>query len=334
MNIERLTLDQWADALPSGGFDVFHTPEALRVLDDHAPGTMTLLGGFKGQQSVALFPAFVRKRSVGRAVTSPPPSMSVPHMGPIINPNSPKQRKREKLNRKFARGVLDELDASSAQTLFRVVTTPGYGDPRPFDWADLSVEPGFTYRLHLDGRSLDDVMSSFSSSLRRDIRKAKESDAEISVEGVTAARTVFDRMVNRYDENDDTLPITWPFMRDLVDALDDRCRVYVVRTPDGEFLSGIVTLFSNDTAYFWQGGARADYDGVSVNSLLHWAIIEDIVEDPELDSVHQYDLVGANTERLCKYKAKFGAQLHPYYVVESAGPSMEIAKRAYQLVKQ
>ena len=332
MNIERLTIEEWGDALPSNGFDAFHTPGALRVLDDHSSGDTILLGGFKGQQAVALFPAFVRDRAVGRAVTSPPPSMNIPHMGPILMPNSPKRRKREKLNRTFVEGVIDELDAASAQTLFRTVTTPSYDDPRPFEWADLSVEPSFTYRMDLDGVDLDDVRSAFSSSLRRDIRDAEATDAEVSVEGLTAARAVFDRMVERYEAYDDTLPVTWPFVRDLVDALDERCRVYTVRSGDGEFLSGIIALYSNDAAYFWQGGARADYQGASVNSLLHWAIISDIVDDPELESVHQYDLVGANTERLCKYKAKFGAQLRPYYLVESSGPSMEIAKRAYQLV--
>ena len=331
MNIEHLSIDEWADALPSDGFDVFHTPEALRVLDVHTSADLTLLGGFKGQQAVALFPAFVRDCGVGRMITSPPPSKNIPHMGPLLMPNSPKRRKQEKLNRTFTEGVLDELDATASQTLFRTITTPEF-DPRPFEWAEFSVEPSFTYRLDLDGADLDDVRGSFSSSLRRDIRDAEETDATVSVEGVTAARAVFDRMVERYEDNDDTLGVTWPFVRDLVNALDDRCRVYTVRSGDGEFLSGIITLYSDDAAYFWQGGARADYQGTSVNSLLHWEIIADIVEDPELESVHQYDLVGANTERLCKYKAKFGAQLRPYYLVESSGPSMEIAKRAYQLV--
>ncbi|WP_121823397.1 GNAT family N-acetyltransferase [Halostella salina] len=332
MNIEHLSLDDWGDALPSAGFDVFHTPEALRALDDHTVADLRLLGGFKGQQAVALFPAFVRDGSIGRVVTSPPPSMSVPHMGPILMPNSPKRRKREKLNRRFAEGVVDELDATASNTLFRTVTTPDYDDPRPFDWSDLSVDPSFTYRLPLDGRSLDDVLGSFSSSLRREIRDAQASDAELAVEGRTAAKRVFERTAERYDDTDSSLPVSWPFVRDLVDRLGDRCRVYVARAPDGEFLSGIVALYSNDSAYFWQGGTRAEYDGTGVNGLLHWGIIRDIVEDPALDSVHQYDLVGANTERLCRYKAKFGADLRPYYVVESGGTGMRLAKSAYNLV--
>jgi hypothetical protein len=91
-------------------------------------------------------------------------------------------------------------------------------------------------------------------------------------------------------------------------------------------------LYSNDAAYFWQGGARGEYDGTSVNSLLHWRIIEDLVDDPPLDSISAYDLMGANTDRLCQYKSKFGASLVPYYTIESNGPQMELAKRAYRAI--
>ena len=42
--------------------------------------------------------------------------------------------------------------------------------------------------------------------------------------------------------------------------------------------------------------------------------------------------MGANTDRLCKYKSKFGASLEPYYTIESAGPQMELAKRAYRKI--
>jgi len=118
-------------------------------------------------------------------------------------------------------------------------------------------------------------------------------------------------------------------VHDLVTALDGRCRVYVARDGDGEYLTGLIVLYSNDAAYYWEGGSRATYDDVSVNSLLHWAIIRDIVDDAALESVDRYDLVGANTRRLCRYKAKFSPSLVPYYIVESDSKAMDVAKTAY-----
>ena len=61
-------------------------------------------------------------------------------------------------------------------------------------------------------------------------------------------------------------------------------------------------------------------------------MIRDVIDDPPMDSVTSYDLMGANTERLCRYKSKFGATLEPHYVVESTGRSMDVAKRAHSLL--
>ncbi|WP_435174381.1 lipid II:glycine glycyltransferase FemX [Halorussus sp. AFM4] len=362
MRVEQLELEEWESALPSDGFEAFHLPEALEVLDRHADAELQLFGGFKGQQPIALLPVFVQRRSVGTAVTSPPPSMGVPRLGPILMPTSPKRRKQEKVNNEFtetvlqqvgtdlgldrrlaaagvespmADRVLDTLDVDSRLTLFRMECNAAYGDPRPYAWGNLQVEPNFTYFLDVEGRSAEEVRKSFSKSLRRDIRDAEELDVTVETEGVEGARAVYRATQRRYAEQDEPFSLTWSYVRDLFEALadDDRARAYVARDGDGEYLSGITVLYSNDHAYFWQGGAKAIYEGTAVNSLIHWRLIEDLIEDPPVESVTKYDLMGANTERLCRYKAKFGADLVPYYVVESPGAAMNVAKRAYKLVQ-
>lgn len=335
MRIERLELSEWERALPNDGFEVFHTPEALSVLDRHVSGELHLYGGFNGQQAIALLPLFVQERSVGKAVLSPPPSMGIPRMGPVLMPNSPKRRKQEKLNREFTEAVLEEVDIDASLTLFRMLCNSAYADPRPYVWRDLRVETNFTYELDVGGApSTDELLKSFSKSLRREIRDARDLDVEVSVEGTRGAKEIYLNTKNRFVEQGEAFTMPWEYVEDLSTELGERSRAYVVRDPDGNFLSGINVLYSNDAAYFWQGGARATYENVSVNSLLHWRIIEDIAAGEPIESVTKYDLMGANTERLCRYKAKFGAELVPYYVVESGGTRMELAKRAYQLVSQ
>ncbi|MCL9814027.1 GNAT family N-acetyltransferase [Natranaeroarchaeum aerophilus] len=332
MQIEELTLDDWSGALPKEGIEVFHTPSALSVVADHAPGELRLYGGYKGEQPVGLFPVVVQDRSVGRAVFSPPPGMGIPRLGPIVMPTSPKQRKRERVNRRFTEAVLEELAVEDSLTLFRSICTAAYTDPRPYRWADMDVETNFTYVLDLEDRSPEDVRRSFSKSLRREIGDGEELDLRIEREGVEGARSVYDATRRRYEEQDRAFSLEWPYVRDLVTRLEDRARVYVARTPEGRFLAGITVLYSNDAGYFWQGGTRTTYENVEINSLLHWHVIRDIIEDPPIDSVTGYDLMGANTERLCQYKSKFGAELVPYYVTESSGAGMEVAKRAYRMV--
>ena len=332
METERLTLEEWGEALPRSGYELFHDPDALAVLDAHVDAELRLYGTAKGQQIVGLLPVFVDERPVGRTVFSPPLSFGVPRLGPIINPNSPKQRKWERINSELANAVADDIEVDKRSTLFRMTCPLEYPDPRPYGWNEFSIEPEFTYVVDLeDCTDLEDAMSGFSKSLRNEMRRYDELDLTIDAEGIDTALRIYDDVVDQYEEYDDTAPMSRLFLRDLLSSLDDdRWRVYAARTPDGTYKSGIITLFSPDLAYYWQGGVTASYEHVSVNNLLHRAILEDIVTDPDLESVTGYDLVGANTERLCEYKGKFNGELRPYYVVESSGLEMTLAKSAYQ----
>lgn len=333
MRIEQIDLDSWGDTLPDSGFEVFHTPQALEVIDDHTDASMVLYGAFKGQEPIGLFPVFDRSISIGRRVTSPPPSMGIPRLGPLVMPTSPKQRKRESVNKKFVEQVLDELDVDSSRTLLHLVCPEDYGDPRPFQWTGMNINQRFTYVLDLSSTTADQVLDGFSRSLRKDILDAQDLDFTITKEGTDAAELIYDDIAKRYEECEDSFPVGRAFFLDIVDQLEDRSRVYVARGPDGEYLSGIVALYSNDRALFWQGGVRVEYENVSVNSTLHWEIISDVLSGDAPD-VSGYDLVGANTPRLCRYKAQFSGDLVPYYTVESSGIEMSVAKRFYSLINK
>ncbi|ELZ21220.1 GNAT family N-acetyltransferase [Natrinema limicola] len=331
MDVNRIGLEAWREALPADGYEVFHDPDALAVLDDHTDAELQLYGAYKGQQAVGLLPVFVSERSIGRTVLSPPVSFSVPRLGPVIDPNSPKRRKQERINQQLAEAVIETVGIDTRTTLFRMSCPIGYTDPRPYEWQDLSLTPRFTYIIDLEETTLENVLQRFSKSLRREMRKRDDIDLSIETEGIDAAMRIYEDVVAQYREYDDPAPLSRSFLQNLLSSLDDDCwRVYVARTPDGDYKSGVITLYSPDLAYFWQGGVSASYDGISVNSLLHRTIIEDICTDPQLESVTGYDLVGANTERLCEYKAKFNSDLRQYYVVESAGLEMSLAKSAYQ----
>lgn len=332
MRVERLTLPEWGDALPSSGYEVFHLPAALSAIETHVDGDLVLFGGFKGQEPVGLLPIVETRRTVGRTLMSPPPGMNIPRLGPIVMPTSPKQRKRERVNKQFVEAVLDDLGATRALSLVRLLTPRHYGDPRPFQWADFDLSTQFTYVVDLADTDPDSVLRSFSKSLRRDIRRGRESDVTVSVEGLDAIREVYETTRERYVDQDRGFPLTWAYVRDLVTGLGDRARAYVARDGDGEFVSGVTVLYGPDTAYFWQGGARTEHDGVSVNSLVHWRVIEDVLTDPAFEAITEYDLMGANTRRLCDYKGKFAGELVPYYAIETDSAAMNIAKSAFTAV--
>lgn len=332
MRLEELDLDTWAAEFPDSGFEVFHTPTALGVLDEHTDAEMRLYGAYKGDHVVGLVPIFVFENRLGRVATSPPPGMGIPRLGPLVMPASPKQSKRESVNRRFAEELVDELGVDSQRSLLRMECPRAYTDPRPFRWSGLDVDQSFTYVLDVGSTTLEEAKKGFSRDLRKEIREAEELSVSVQREGLDGAKHVFDDVASRYEEQGESFPLSWAYVRDVVVEFEERSRVYVARTPEGEYCGGIIVLYSNDAASFWQGGVRTEYEGVSVNSFVHWTVITDLVDDPPVDSVSGYDLVGANTPRLCRYKSKFGADLVPYYAVESEGVPMTVAKRAYSLV--
>ena len=334
MRIEELELSEWGDLLPNEGFSVFHTPEALRAIDKHTTDEMRLLGGFKGQESVGLCPLFIREAPGVRAVLSPPMGYGIQRLGPILMPTSPKQGKREKLNRTFTEKIIESVDSSSPFTLFRISCSTRYTDPRPYGWSGFNIKPAFTYRLDLRSTTPDEVLKSFSKSLRREIRNGDETDISIQTEETAGARRIYEATQSRYTDQGKGFPLSWEFMRDLLEALNDRAQVYTAQSDEEGFLGGIIVLYSNDTAYFWKGGARSSQQNISVNSLLHWRIITDIIDDHQSrESIGYYDLHTANTERIVRYKSKFGGELVPYYQIESTGLPMAISKKVYQMAR-
>ena len=328
VRIEYLDFAAWSELLPDEGYSVFHQPEVLRVIDEHATSDVQLLGGFRGAEPVALLPVFIRRLKFVKIISSPSPGLSVPWIGPILLSKISKPRTQEMTNREFTEAVFELLDIDTPFILFRMLCCPSYTDPRPYIWADLEVAPRFTLRIDLEDRSEEEVLMSFSGDVRSEIRTGEALDVEIKVRGVDAAARIYDDYSDRYEELGMNLPTSREFTCDLVTALDHRARAYVAETPEGEFLGGILVLYSNDGAFSWQGGMRAEYEGVSVNSLLDWRVIEDILTDPALSSVKWYDLGNANIDRLSHYKSKYNPELVRYYEVNS-GKLITLAKLIY-----
>lgn len=330
MRIATLSFEEWREALPATGFEWAHTPEALRAINDHVTGKLRLYGGFKGQQPVGLLPVIVRDELSVTAVISPPPGFGVSRMGPILMPSSTKQRKREKVSREFTAEVLEYVDAHNPLTLVGLSSSTEYTDPRPYIWADFDVETRFTSQLVLDDTTPKAVLQSFSREARRGIRDAENAGITVSRRDGKGARDIYSAQKTRRNEQGAEYPVSWEYTRDLIAALGDRARVYVAETSAGEFAGGITVVFSNDEGYFFQGGTRIPNQDVSANSLLHWCIIEDILTDPELASIHRYDLGDVSIESLARYKSKYGGELVPYYLIKS-GRLMDLAQKTYEL---
>lgn len=318
-------LDRWDDLVRSSrGGTLFHRRSALRVLADHSDTTLHPLVGYKGQEPVGVFPVFAYSKAGVNAAFSPPPDLRVPYLGPVLcNFEGLKQRRTEKRHRRFVEAALDWVDDIVGPRYVHVRTVPSYPDPRPFQWNGFDATPRHTYHVDLS-LGAQTLLDRFSSDARRNV--------DVEADGV-AIRTgdrdhtaaIFDQVRERFEEQGERFGVPTSFATDLYDrTADGSVRPYIC-TVDGEFVGGVLVLRDETTIYGWQGGVKTDAD-VPLNDLLDWHIMREAMDDERT----VYDLVGANTPRLCEYKSKFAPEVCTYYSLERAGPTTKVAVEAYR----
>ena len=301
----------------------FHRRAALEVFADHTDSTLHPLVGYVGEEPAGLFPVFERRVGPVMTVFSPPPNRKLTYLGPAIfaDPNM-KRRKRERRHLSFVESAMEYVDEEVAPRYVSVRTSVGYEDPRPFLWNDFESTPRYTYHVDLTG-DLDELLETMGSDLRSNVQNTDADAFSIEEGDRSAMEQIVVNAKRRHDEQGVPYEVTPSLVRDLSRAIPDHLRAYVC-TVDGEFVGGALLLCDDDTVYRWQ--SVADFDAsVPAQDLLDWHVIERASEE----GIDQYDLVGANNRRLCRYKAKFAPTVQTYYRLERSGPVMKLLTDAY-----
>lgn len=303
---------------------VFHRLDWLRVIERHVDAKLHPLVGHKGQEPVGVFPLFELSKGPVRTVFSPPPGQNVPALGPaLLNYRKLKQRKKDRLNRRFVDGCLDWVEREISPSYIRVLTPTNYRDPRPFHWREFDVTPRYTYQIDVTASS-EEILDRFAKTPRRNLRK-ENGHCTVRRADMAGAEYVVEQVRERFDEQGKSINIDGEYVQDLYRTLpDDHLRVYIGEV-DNEPTSGIITPVDDGTVYFWLGGVKTDVDQ-PINDHIHWKIISDAS-----DSGWQwYDLVGANTPRICRYKAQFNPTLASYYELEKGTRLMNLVADVYR----
>jgi hypothetical protein len=332
VNVEELDTadaDTWNDLVrDSRTATPFHQFDALRVIADRRGATLHPLVGYVGAEPVGLFPVFSMEKAFVTAAFSPPPDLKISYLGPAtVNTEGLGPRKRETRRTRFVETALDWVETTLGPRYTSVRTSPEFGDPRPFTWRGYETGTRFTYVVDLD-RDAETLFDAFTSDLRTRIRQARDAECVVRDAGVAGVAPIIGQVRARHAEQDVSYHLTPAFVEALVTALpDDVVRVYTCER-DGEVLGGNVVLDIAGTVYGWQGVAKTDTD-LAVNDLIHWEVITDAMDR----GTKAYDLVGANTPRLSRYKAKFSPRLERYYTVERATPVTRAAAEAYKRLR-
>ncbi|WP_254861835.1 lipid II:glycine glycyltransferase FemX [Halovivax gelatinilyticus] len=324
-------LDRWNRIVgrsPQG--TLFHEYEALCVLAEHAGARLHPLIGYKGQEPVGLFPVFSLRKGPITTAFSPPPHLRVPSLGPAYcNLEKLKQRKREKRRERFAEGCFEWIDDELSPKYVHVRTATGFADARSFTWSGYDVTPEYTYHVDVTPEP-ETLLSRFSSDARRNVTNTPEDAYEIDEGDRDAIDAIVEQVAARYAAQNVSFDVPADFVVDLYDRIEGGyVRPYVCRV-DGEFVGGILAIEFGDTIGRWMGGVRTDRDvDVPVNDLLDWTIMRDAHER----GLSTYDLVGADNQRINRYKSKFNPDLAEYYAIERGSWGMQTLAHLYNTVK-
>lgn len=319
-------VEQWDDLVSrSPQATPFHLYGFIETLADHSNSTLHPLVGYKGQEPVGVFPAFEIARGPVSTLFSPTPNMKIPYLGPaLVDRGQIKQRKAEKDHSEFVEKSLEVFERECAPKSVHVRIPPSYEDVRPFIWEGFEPTAGYTYHVDLTVGE-EDLLAGFSSDARRNVRSMEDADCEVRESDADAIEPVITQLKDRHDEQNEHYRVTSEFVVDLYDRMPaGAIRPYTCLV-DGEFTGGMIALELGDTVYRWQGGAKTDVD-VPVNDYLDWTIMREAIDR----GLTRYDMVGANNERLTRYKAKFNPEPAVHLTVYDRSPTMALAAEIYK----
>ncbi|EJN57651.1 lipid II:glycine glycyltransferase FemX [Halogranum rubrum] len=303
---ESTTWNDYVDRFP--GTNPFHRWEGLQTVADYSGCRLHPLVGYNGNQPVALVPLYEHSARGRTLVRSPPRLVESFPLGPVFAPpGGMKRRKTERNRTEFVDAVQTWLDEHVDPSYVHIRAGPVVSDVRTFQWNGYDATPFYTYFLDLTPDP-DDLLASFSRDARTNVRDAEEAGVTVREGDKTDVKRIIRQVERRHHEQDESYPMPVPFVADCYSRLPEGAvRAYVAEM-DGEMVSGIVTLETEDVIYRWQGGVKYGGDAPATD-LLDWHVMQAARDR----GIEQYDLVGANMRRLCGYKAKFSPEPVVYY---------------------
>lgn len=299
---ERLTDiddDSLWDALVSTcpGGEIFHSSAWLRLLSEVYGARPRRLGLSRDGELIAGIPVLVRRLGPFRIAGSPLPGTTTPQMGPLA---------------KEPGGIADVLSAFDRwQRQERIAIShlicSGPVESEQLQTVGYDVEPHRTMLLDLRDKTADDLWTGFKSECRTAIRKAEKSGVEVCAahdlsfigEYLEMAEGVFARQGR-----------SAPTPREFYEALWRRfhpsgtLQVLLARH-DGKIVSGALFLAHERRLYYLDGASCARGNTLRANNLIHWTILRWAADRRMI----QYDMVGADTPELIRFKSTFGSRL-------------------------
>lgn len=308
-----LEWDSLVDALP--GATLFHRSTWLHLIERHFAARWRKMVFSHGDRLVGLLPLLEAKRGPLKLGCSPLSGQATPYLGPLVEAG-------------YAAEAAGCLDQGLRDRGYDYVEMAFWGVAQAEAYRNL----GFEVEVH-QTRQIDLTLGADTLwqqlRCRSQVRKALRSGISVREVALPAYEQAYRSLaLDTYAHQGRLPPVPRLMIVDVWQTLhpSGQARLWVAEL-EGEPIAGVMMLYHNGQAYYWDAVAKRATLGLRPANLLLWHTIEAAANA----GYTTYDLVGANVPSIARFKAGFGGGLDDYLYVHRPYTLLAKAGRlAYQ----
>ncbi len=173
------------------------------------------------------------------------------------------------------------------------------------------IQPNFVFRKTITGMSEDEVMASFESKHRYNVRLAIRKGCSVKIGTRDDLKDFYSIMVDT-GVRDGFVPRSLEYFEKMYDELGDMLRLYLV-SYEGKVISGAISILFGNKVWYLYGASSNEYRNVMPNYLMQWEMIKWAIEE----KCDIYDFRGVSGDMdesnplygLIRFKRGFGGDL-------------------------
>jgi len=276
-----------------------------------------ILAVLSGQDILGGIVIYIKKNPLGKMVKCPPltPYNSIILKDPVTKYPS----KITSKNLEITKTIINTLENSNYASI-EIKNSPSLTDNRAFIWKNWDLNVSYTYKVPLF--DIDNLKEIIGSNVRKQIKKCEKTGIHVITD---FKNNDFQSMYGVLTSKEKNFPrsIEEDKFKNFLEGLKNKnCyRIYTANLKNGEIISVRIALFTKHcVAHDWVAGTNPEYLQSGVTPFLLWKIIEDLSQK----KYKYFDLNGANSETVAKFKSEFGGKLIPYYTARRVKPYLKI----------
>jgi len=210
------------------------------------------------------------------------------------------------------------------------------------------IQPRYVFRLNVEGKSEEELMASFSSKTRYNIRLAQRKGVEIRLAN-EAGLDDFSRLMVETGVRDGFVTRPRGYFANLLKNLGEHARLYMAYY--GEIpIAGTIAIHFGDKVWYLYGASSNEHRNLMPNYLLQWTMIKwalelgcriydfrgvsgDLSEDNPLYGLYRFKR-GFNGD-FCEFLGEFDYVVNPivYHAVDAGRKIMNYAMKKRYMFK-